>query len=397
MIISKEIFDDLNNCVYLDSAATSFVSPEVLNAMLPYFNYKAFSGNPSSKHDLGLMAKNAIDESREIIASSINAQPSEIYFTSGGSEANNWVIKGLKNRFKVRPAHIISSSFEHHSITESLKYRCNESEDIEYTLVQPDKDGVISVESVADMFKLNTVLVSIMHVNNEIGTIQPIKDIAEHCLDNGIIFHTDAVQSFGQLPIDVQQQHIALMSMAAHKIHGPKGVGALYISNDVKGRILSFIHGGHQERGYRTSTENVPGIIGFGKAVELAVKDMENNRLHEIALRNHLLDRVMKIPDIHLNGNKKYMDPRHVNLRVDGVRAEELIELLNSVHVFVSSGSACNSESKEPSQVLKAIGLTDDEANSSIRVSIGGQNTMDEINIFVDYLNEFVKVLREKK
>jgi len=351
MIISKEIFDDLNNCVYLDSAATSFVSPEVLNAMLPYFNYKAFSGNPSSKHDLGLMAKNAIDESREIIASSINAQPSEIYFTSGGSEANNWVIKGLKNRFKVRPAHIISSSIEHHSITESLKYRWNESEDIEYTLVQPDKDGVISVESVADMFKLNTVLVSIMHVNNEIGTIQPIKDIAEHCLDNGIIFHTDAVQSFGQLPIDVQQQHIALMSMAAHKIHGPKGVGALYISNDVK----------------------------------------------EIALRNHLLDRVMKIPGIHLNGNKEYMDPRHVNLRVDGVRAEELIELLNSVHVFVSSGSACNSESKEPSQVLKAIGLTDDEANSSIRVSIGGQNTMDEINIFVDYLNEFVKVLREKK
>lgn len=380
--------------IYLDSSATSFVIPEVLEAMLPYLTGDTLQGNPSSRYLLGETARKAVSESREIIASAIGAEPSEIYFTSGGSEANNWVIKGLKNRYRFKPSHIISSTIEHHSITESLKYRWNEQEDIEYNLVHPGRDGVISVESITDMFKLNTVLVSIMYVNNEIGTIQPISQIAEKCSDNGIVMHTDAVQAFGKMPIDVSKEHIAVMSMAGHKICGPKGVGALYISNDIKGLIHPFVHGGHQERNMRAGTENVAAIVGFGKATEIAVKNMAANARHEQILRDCLLEQIKNIQGVHLNGDICHMDPRHVNIRIDGIRAEELLSLLDSAGIYVSSGSACNSESKEPSHVLKSIGLTDGEANSSIRISISENNTEQDINTFILYLKEYISVLR---
>lgn len=389
---TEKKFDIADN-IYLDSSATTSIIPEVYNAMEPYI--RAFYGNPSSKYTLGNISKKAIEHAREVVAAAINADPSEIYFTSGGSEANNWVIKGFKQRFRVTPMHFISSKLEHHSITESLKYRCEEHGDIQYSLVSPDKNGMITVSSVTEKYKINTVLCSIQYVNNETGVINQIPEIAERCLDNGIVFHTDAVQAYCQMPIDVKKNHIDLMSMAAHKIHGPKGIGALYISNDVKRRINPFIHGGQQENGMRASTENVAGIVGFGTATEIAMKNMETSNKHEQILHDLLVEQLKTIPGIHLNVDTFYTDPRHISIRIDGIRAEELIAMLDSVHVYVSSGSACNSESQAPSHVLKAIGLTDEEANSSIRISIGNTNSHNEVESFIGYLRQFIDILRE--
>ena len=393
MMTYEETFGDLEDkSIYLDNAATTPILPEVYYKMEPYI--KLFYGNASSKYKQGEISKRAIEEARSIIAKAIGAEPEEIYFTSGGSEANNWVIKGLRNKFRFRPMHIISTEFEHHSILESLKYRWNECEDIEYTLISPEKSGVISVQDLAEAFKLNTELVSVMMVNNELGTIQPIIDIGQRCANNGVIFHTDAVQAFGQLPIDVEKLNISMMSMSAHKIHGPKGVGALYISNDIKSRMTPLIHGGQQERGMRASTENVAGIVGFGKATEIAIKNMESNTKHEKELMDYLISEIVRISDVHINGKTDFMDPRHLNIRIDGIRSEELMAMLDSAHIYVSAGSACNSESKEPSHVLKAIGLTDTQANSSIRISLCELNTHQEIETFIEYLKQFVEVLR---
>lgn len=395
MITFEEAFGDIKEkTIYLDNAATTRILPEVYDKMEPYI--KMFYGNASSKYDLGEISKRAIEESREIIATAVNCSPEEIYFTSGGTEANNWAIKGLRNKYHFRPMHMISTCIEHHSILESLKYRWNECGDIEYTLVSPESNGVINIDSITEKLKLNTELISVMMVNNEIGTVQPIYQIGERCLDNGIIMHTDAVQAFGQMPIDVDKLNIAMMSISSHKIHGPKGVGALYICKDIKNRINPLIHGGQQESMMRAGTENVAGIVGFGKATEIAMKNMAHNIAHEMELSQYLIKGLKTVSGVYINGDIYHMDPRHINIRISGIRAEELMALLGSIDIYVSAGSACASESAEPSHVLKAIGLTDDEANSSIRISIGDLNTQEDINEFIGYLKQFIQMLREK-
>lgn len=379
--------------LYFDAASTTLIHPEVFDAMLPYLtdNY----GNASSHYSLGVTSKKAIENAREIIAASINCRPEEIYFTSGGSEANNWAVKGIKNRYHIKETHIITSNIEHHSITEALRYRWNEVGDIAFTCVPVEINGVIDSEKLADSFRLNTRLCSIMYVNNELGTIQPIDAISSKCYDNGVLFHTDAVQAYGHLPIDVKKQNINLMSASAHKIHGPKGIGFLYISNDYKSQMNSFVHGGQQEHGMRASTENVAAIVGFGRAAEIALKTMDekNKSVKDLAiqLQNGLKD----IVGLKINCPIELTDYRHINVRIDGVRSEQLMGMLDLQDIFISAGSACNSDSNSPSHVLKAIGLSDEEANSSIRISLD-DNTPEEVEQLIKCLKYDIEVIRRK-
>lgn len=382
------------NGVYFDNAATSKIHPYVKNAMLPYL--EELYGNASSHYELGEKSRSVIEESREIIAAAINAQPEEIYFTSGGTESDNWAIKGLKNRYHFHPMHIVTSSIEHHAILESLKDRWNEREDILYTLVSPEPSGVIDPRKVSDAFRLNTELCSIMMVNNEIGTIQPIDEIGALCEDNSILFHVDAVQAFGHMPIDVKNSHIKLLSASGHKFRGPKGVGFLFISNEVRKRYAPLISGGQQERGMRASTENVTGIVGLGKATEIAMDKMSTNDARERKIRDVILVKINQLEGVHVNGKIELMDPRHLNIRIDGCRGEELQALFNEQKIYISTGSACNSNSGQPSHVLRAIGLTDEQANSSIRVSIGDDNTEEEALYFIECLKQNIVMLRGK-
>ena len=322
---------------YLDCASTTQVYPEVVDAMLPYLKYEY--GNPSSAYALGRTASVAIENSRELIACSIGANPSEIYFTSGGSESNNWVIKGLKNPFRFHPMHIISDNIEHHSILEALKSRMLMNEDIEFTLVKSDKGGMIHPIDIADSFKLHTKLCSVMFINNEIGTVQPTSVIGEKCKENNILFHTDAVQAYGHMPINVKKQNIDLMSASAHKLHGPKGIGFLYISNECKQQFVPLINGGQQERNMRASTENVASIVGFAKATEISIEHMvfNTNKVHQ--LYQELLLGLKTIPGISINGEEKLLDKRHINISMMGIRAEELIALFNEQGVCISTGT----------------------------------------------------------
>lgn len=377
---------------YLDCASTTQIYPEVVDAMLPYLKYEY--GNPSSMHTLGRTASIAIDNSRELIAASIGADPTEIYFTSGGSESNNWAIKGLRNPFRYHLMHIVSSNIEHHSVTSAIKQRMLINEDIEYTFVKSDKVGLIHPNDIADEFRLHTKLCSIMMVNNEIGSVQPISVIGEICKDNSILFHTDAVQAYGHIPIHVKKQNIDLMSTSAHKLHGPKGIGFLYISNDCKQQYLPFINGGQQERGMRASTENVAAIVGFAKAVAISLDRMESITKAEANIFDMLLARLKKIPGISLNGDENLIDKRHINICISGVRAEELMALLNVQDIYISTGSACNSKSNKPSHVLRAIGLTDEAANSSIRISFDHTLHMSEIDYFINCLKTDINMLR---
>ena len=378
--------------VYLDHAASTKIHPYVKNAMRPYL--EELYGNASSHYELGEKSRAAIEKSREIIAAAINAQPEEIYFTSGGTESDNWAIKGLKNRYHFHPMHIVTSSIEHHAILESLKDRWNEREDILYTLVSLEPSGVIDPRTVSDAFRLNTELCSIMMVNNEIGTIQPIDEIGALCEDNSILFHVDAVQAFGHMPIDVKKSHIKLLSASGHKFRGPKGVGFLFISNEVRKRYAPLISGGQQERGMRASTENVAGIVGLGKATELAMDKMSASDARERKIRDHILVKINQLEGVHVNGKIELMDPRHLNVRVDGCRGEELQALFSEQKIYISTGSACNSNSGQPSHVLRAIGLTDEEANSSIRISIGDDNTEEEAMYFIECLKQNISILR---
>lgn len=393
MITYEEAFGELEcKAVYLDNAATTDISPDVYSKMEPYI--RLFYGNASSKHDPGEVSKRAIEEAREIIAGAINCEPDEIYFTSGGTESDNWAIKGLKNPYRFHSMHIVSTAFEHHAIIESLESRWNNNEDIIYTVVGPEPSGVVLPSKIADSFKLNTDLCSVMMVNNELGTIQPIDEIGSLCEDNSIIFHTDAVQAFGHMPIDVKKSHIKLLSASAHKLHGPKGVGFLYISNDIKNRYIPLISGGQQERGMRASTENIAGIVGLGKATEIAISNMEVNEYRERKIRDFILVQINQLDGVHVNGNIEYMDPRHLNLRIDGCRGEELQALFNEQKIYLSTGSACNSESGRPSYVLKSIGLSDEEANSSIRISIGDDTTEEDAMYFIECLKQNMEILR---
>ena len=386
----------IGDIIYFDSSATTGLHPCVKNAMIPYLSHIWGYGNASSLYSLGEDSKKAIEETRNVIAKAINCSPEEIYFTSGGTESDNWAIKGLKNRYHFRPMHIISTEFEHHAILESIKHRWSENGDIEYTLVKPDSSGVVSIDAIAEAVRLNTDLVSVMAVNNELGTIQPIDKIGELCEDNSIIFHVDAVQAFGHMPIDVKKSHIRLLSASAHKFHGPKGVGFLYISNDIKSLYSPLISGGQQERGMRAGTENVAGIVGLGAAADLAMDKMAKDEEHERRIQDYILGEINQLEGVHVNGKIEYMDPRHLNLRIDGCRGEELLAMFNEQKIYLSTGSACTSESGAPSHVLKSIGLTDEEANSSIRISIGDDNTIDDAKYLIACLKQNISFLREK-
>ena len=376
--------------IYLDNAATTYVSSEVLNEMLPCFN--TIYGNSSSLHSFGRDAMAIVDRAKDRIAKAINAEKSnEIYFTSGGTEANNWAIKGIAYANRDKGNHIITSAIEHDSIIES----CNalRREGFRVTFLPVDENGLVNIADLMHFIDKETILISIMAVNNEIGTIQNLKAIAKTAHENGIIFHTDAVQGIGALKFDVQDMEIDLMSMSAHKIYGPKGIGALYIRNGIK--IEDLIDGGNQERGKRGGTTNVPAIAGFGKAVEIANRDLVVNQQKLRAIRNYFLEQVFeKIPNVKLNGHPLQKIQGTVNLSFDFIEGESLLMLLDMNGIAVSTGSACTSGSLEPSHVLKALGLSNELAQGSIRFSFGKAVTKKEVDYVVEKLVESVEKLR---
>ena len=376
--------------IYLDNAATTAVSPEVLEAMLPYFT-QCF-GNPSSIHSTGRDARRVVDAARKQVAAAIGAQPQEIYFTAGGSESDNWAIKGTAFARKSRGNHIITSAIEHHAVLHTCAWL--EKQGFEVTYLPVDEFGRVRVEDVEKAITDKTILITIMAANNEIGTIQPIAEIGRLAHEKGILFHTDAVQAIGAMPIDVNAMNIDLLSMSGHKFHGPKGIGALYIRKGVK--IDQYLHGGAQERGQRAGTENLAGIVGMGKAIEIATQHLEENAARLTVLRDKLIDGILaEIPDVRLNGHRTQRLPNNVNVSVRYVEGEALLLRLDLAGIAGSSGSACTSGSLDPSHVLLAIGLPHEIAHGSLRLSLGTDTTEAEIDEVLDKLPGIVKNLRD--
>ena len=369
--------------IYLDHAATTAMDHEVVQAMMPYFTQA--SGNASSLHSFGREAKHALDSARQTIADALNAQTDEIIFTSGGTESNNFALKGIGK------GHIITSSIEHPSILKTCRYLNDHGCDVTYLPV--DADGMVDPGDVESAINSDTKLISVMHANNEIGTIQPISEIGAIAKDHGILFHTDAVQSFGKTEIDVRNMNIDLLSVSSHKIYGPKGVGALYIRKGVK--IKPLMHGGGHEMGMRASTENIPGIVGFAKAASLAVERFESDTRHLTGLKDMLIAGVMdSIDDVTLNGNPTERLPNNANLRFAFVEGESLLMHLDMKGIAVSTGSACSSASLDPSHVLLAIGIAPEDIHGSIRFTLGRGNTESEIKYVLEVLPEIVGKLR---
>lgn len=376
--------------IYLDNAATTAVDEAVLAEMLPYFTEKY--GNPSSIYQEGREAKRGVEAARLQLAQAINADPKEIYFTAGGSESDNWAIKGVALKNRKKGNHIITTEIEHHAVLHTCEYL--EKEGFEVTYLPVDKDGLISLDDLKNAIKDETILVSIMFANNEIGTIEPIKEIGEIVKAKGIIFHTDAVQAFGNVPIDVKDLNVDLLSLSSHKIYGPKGIGALYIRKGVP--IDNLIHGGAQERRRRAGTENTASIVGFGKAAEMAVNDLEANTAHLQELRDALIKGVMeKIPQVRLNGHPTKRLPGNANFCFDYIEGESILLSLDLIGVAGSSGSACTSGSLDPSHVLLAIGLPAGIAHGSLRLTIGKHTTMEDIEYVVDNLVDIIERLRK--
>ena len=376
--------------IYLDNAATTAVSPEVLEAMLPYFT-QCF-GNPSSIHSTGRDARRVVDAARRQVAAAIGAQPQEIYFTAGGSESDNWAIKGTAFAKRSKGNHIITSAIEHHAVLHTCAWL--EKQGFEVTYLPVDEFGRVRVEDVEKAITDKTILITIMAANNEIGTIQPIAEIGKLAHDKGILFHTDAVQAIGAMPIDVNAMHIDMLSMSGHKFHGPKGIGALYIRKGVK--IDQYLHGGAQERGQRAGTENLAGIVGMGKAIEIATQHLEENAARLTVLRDKLIDGILaEIPDVRLNGHRTQRLPNNVNVSVRYVEGEALLLRLDLAGIAGSSGSACTSGSLDPSHVLLAIGLPHEIAHGSLRLSLGTDTTEAEIDEVLDKLPGIVKNLRD--
>jgi cysteine desulfurase len=376
--------------IYMDNAATTPVKKEVLDEMIPYFteNY----GNPSSVYSLGSKSKRAIEESREKIANAIGAKNREIFFTGSGSEADNWAIKGIAYSNKNKGNHIITTKIEHHAILHTCEYL--EKNGFEVTYLDVDEYGLIDLEELKNSIKDNTILVSIMFANNEIGTIQPIEEIGKITKEKGIYFHTDAVQAIGHVNIDVNKMNIDMLSMAAHKFYGPKGIGCLYIRQGVK--IDSLITGGAQERRKRAGTENVPSIVGMGKAIELAYENMAEHNKKLIGLRDSLIEKIKaNIPYVRLNGHPEKRLPGNVNFSFRFIEGESLLLSLDMVGIAASSGSACTSGSLDPSHVMLSIGLTHEVAHGSLRLSLGDFNTEEEIDYVVEKLVTIVDRLRQ--
>ena len=375
--------------VYLDNAATTKTSPEVVEAMLPYFT--EHYGNASAVYGLGQESKEAISGARAEIARVLGAKDNEIYFTAGGSEADNWALKAAAEASSGKGKHIITSKIEHHAILHTCEYL--ESQGFEVTYLDVDEFGEVKLSELKKAIRPDTILISIMFANNEIGTIQPIREIGEIAHEHGILFHTDAVQAFGQVPINVDELHIDMLSSSGHKLHGPKGIGFLYIRKGVK--IRSFVHGGAQERKRRAGTENVPGIVGYGKAASIAAATMEERMTKETELRDYLIGRILKeVPYTRLNGHPKKRLPNNANFSFQFVEGESLLIMLDMKGICGSSGSACTSGSLDPSHVLLAIGLPHEIAHGSLRLTLSEETTKEDIDYTVEAVKEIVEKLR---
>lgn len=380
----------MDKLIYLDNAATTKTAPEVVEAMLPYFS--AYYGNASSIYRLGAESKKAVTKSRETIAGSLNADISEIYFTAGGSEADNWAIVAAAEAYRTKGKHIITSKIEHHAVLHTCQYL--EKRGYEVSYIDVDENGILKLEDLKKAVRPDTILISVMFANNEIGTIQPIKEIGRIAREKGILFHTDAVQAYAHVPIDVEEFQIDMLSASGHKLNGPKGIGFLYIRKGVK--IRSFIHGGAQERSRRAGTENVPGIVGMGAAVERAFAGLLRRSRKEIELRDYLIGRFEKeIPYCRLNGDRESRLPNNVNFVFRFIEGESLLIMLDGKGICASSGSACTSGSLDPSHVLLAIGLPHEIAHGSLRLTVSEENTLEEMDFVVDAVKEIVDRLRQ--
>lgn len=376
--------------VYMDNAATTPVKPAVLEAMLPYFseNY----GNASSIYRFAGKSAKAVNDARESIAAFLGAKPKEVYFTGGGSESDNWALKSVAENYQKKGKHIITTKIEHHAILHTCEYL--EKLGYEVTYLNVDENGVVDLEELKNSIREDTILISVMFANNEIGTIQPIREIGNIAHEHGVLFHTDAVQAFGHEPIDVNDLQIDLLSASAHKLNGPKGIGLLYVRETVK--IGSFVHGGGQERGKRAGTINTPGVVGFAKAVEIAKANMESKKQKETELRDYLVKRVSEeIPYIKYNGHPTQRLANNVNFSFRFIEGEALLISLDQVGICGSSGSACTSGSLDPSHVLLAIGLPHEIAHGSLRLTLSEDNTKDDVDYVVDELKNIVGRLRD--
>lgn len=380
----------MKTSIYLDNAATTKTAKEVVDAMLPYFteNY----GNPSSIYELGTRSKEAITKGREQIAEVLGAKSEEIYFTAGGSEADNWALKATFEAYKNKGNHIITTKIEHHAILHTCEYL--EKRGAKITYLDVDENGVVDLDQLQKAITPETILISVMFANNEIGTIQPIKEIGMIAKEHNILFHTDAVQAFGQVPINVDELNIDMLSSSGHKINGPKGIGFLYIRKGVK--IRSFVHGGAQERKRRAGTENVPGIVGYGVAAKRAADSMEERTKKEIELRDYFIGRILnEIPYVRLNGDPKRRLPNNINVSFQFVEGESLLIMLDMKGIAASSGSACTSGSLDPSHVLLAIGLPHEIAHGSLRMTISDETTKEDLDYTLDQIKEIVNRLRQ--
>lgn len=379
----------MNDIIYLDNAATTAVKPEVFEAMKPYFT--EYYANPSSVYRFAGTCKNAVEDAREQIADLIDAKSQEIYFTAGGSESDNWAIKGIAEAYKEKGNHIITTKIEHHAVLHTCEYL--EKHGYEVTYLDVDGDGLIDLNALEKAIRPSTILISVMTANNEIGTIQPIKEIGEIAKKHNVFFHTDAVQAFGHIPISVTDMNIDLLSASGHKINGPKGIGIMYIRNGIK--LGAFIHGGAQERHRRAGTHNVPGIIGMGLAAKLAKETMQERMEKETKLRDYLIQKIEEtIPHAKLNGSRTTRLPNNVNFCFRFIEGESLLILLDQKGICGSSGSACTSGSLDPSHVLLAIGLPHEIAHGSLRLTLSEENTEEEIDYVVENLASIVERLR---
>ena len=378
--------------VYLDNAATTKVLPEVIEAMIPY--YTEFYGNPSSFHSFARDAHKGLDDARRTVAKCLNAaDPGEIYFTGGGSEGDNMILRGVAQAYRKKGNHIITSKIEHHAILHTLQELANKGL-AEVTYLDVDENGLVDPEAVRAAIRPETILVSVMTANNEVGTIEPVKEIGAVCREAGVLFHTDAVQAIGHIPVDVQDMNIDLLTLTAHKFHGPKGVGAVYIRKGV--RVPAMITGGGQENKKRAGTENVPGIVGLAKALEIQTENLDANMQKMTALRDKLIAGVEeKIPTVHLNGHRTQRLPNNVNFGIRYIESESILLMLDLKGVAASSGSACTSGSLDPSHVLLSMGISHEEANGSLRMTLSEFTTEEEIDYVLEVLPPIVQRLRD--
>lgn len=379
----------MEKVIYLDHAATTAARPEVVEAMLPYFTENFW--NPSSVYTPALENRKAVDEARDTIAKSLGTDSPNIYFTAGGSESDNWALKAAAEAYENKGRHIITSKVEHHAVLHTCEYL--EKKGFEVSYIDVDENGILNLDQLKAEIRPDTILISVMFANNEIGTIQPIKEIGEIAKEHDIIFHTDAVQAYGQLPIDVDEYHIDMLSASGHKLNGPKGIGFLYIRKGLK--LRSFVHGGAQERKRRAGTENVTGIVGLGKAVEIAFATMKERTAKEIEVRDYAIERILaEVPYCRLNGDAKKRLPNNINMSFQFIEGESLLIMLDMAGICASSGSACTSGSLDPSHVLLAIGLPHEIAHGSLRMTLGEETTKEDMDYVIEKIKEIVEKLR---